>query len=139
MSESNKIIERLDTISRAVTSLSDRVNNIEIQRSSHDDNVTQSPAQPPVDVDVQGQDGGAIGEDVPVSPYYNAVGASADIQREFDSLKDSLNRVQIPKRYKVNDSTRGIGKDGKPTLTVLSFKFIDFIGHAATSIYNMII
>ena len=56
------------------------------------------------------------------SPYDNTVGASsgADIQREFYHVRDSLARVSIPKKYKVNDSAKGIGKDSKATLGVVS-------------------
>ena len=54
-----------------------------------------------------------------MSPY-STTGASADEQREYDRLRDSLNRVPLPKNYKVNDSAKGIGKEGRQTLAIIS-------------------
>ena len=42
------------------------------------------------------------------------------MQRDFDGTKDSLSRVIIPNKLKVNDSPRGIGKEGKPALSVIT-------------------
>ena len=117
MSDTEKILERLDSINSTVLALSDRVSKIELRTP-----VDVGADPPPVVDDQQDrQDGGATGDnDVSVSPYYDSVRVSTDIQRDFESLKDSLNRVPLPKDYKINDSARGIGKDNKSTLTVLS-------------------
>ena len=115
MSDTEKILERLDSINSTVLALSDRVSKIELRTP-----VDVGADVPPVVDDQQDrQDGGATGDnDVSVSPYYDSVRVSTDIQRDFESLKDSLNRVPLPN--KINDSARGIGKDNKSTLTVLS-------------------
>ncbi|GFO42658.1 hypothetical protein PoB_006916300 [Plakobranchus ocellatus] len=46
--------------------------------------------------------------------------AFLDIQRQFDSLRDILSRVQIPAYCKVKDSAVGIKTDCKPVLKVIN-------------------
>lgn len=46
--------------------------------------------------------------------------ALVDVHRDFESLRDSHSRVTLPSHLKVNDSTRGIKNEFKPTLNILS-------------------
>ena len=43
-----------------------------------------------------------------------------DIQKKFDSLKDSLAKVQLPPECKVNESQQGIKADCKPPLKIIT-------------------
>ena len=43
-----------------------------------------------------------------------------DIQKKFDSLKDSLAKIQLPPECKVNESQQGIKSDCKPPLKIIT-------------------
>ena len=51
---------------------------------------------------------------------YDSDNAFLDIQRQFESLRDRLSRIQIPSYCKVNDSAVGIKSECKPTLKVIT-------------------
>ncbi len=52
----------------------------------------------------------------PVQDQLNA----AELQRDFEIIKDGLNRVRLPNTVKVFDNPRGIKKDCQPTLSVVT-------------------
>ena len=122
------ILNKLVFINDSVRSLADRVSNIELEnqssRSTSNQNTTEHNGGP----DNTASDAGVgltptdLAQLLATSPYDNTLGASsgADIQREFDHVRDSLTRVSIPKKCKVNDSAKGIGKDSKASLGVVS-------------------
>lgn len=45
---------------------------------------------------------------------------AADLQRDFDRLRDSLNRVPVPEGLKLYDSSTGVKQECRPTLRVIS-------------------
>ncbi|GFR58905.1 hypothetical protein ElyMa_003490800 [Elysia marginata] len=45
---------------------------------------------------------------------------AADVQRDFDRVRDSVTRIHVPNNYKVNDSSVSIKQDCKPALKVIS-------------------
>lgn len=102
-------------LARTLKSLTERLENIEARLdASASDNrptVTQEPLAP---TEGQGPD--------PNQLDLGSVGDNAflDIQRQFDSLRDRLSRVQIPSYCKVNDSAVGIKTDCKPVLKIIS-------------------
>ena len=126
MNDLEGILNQLFSTNDSVRSLADRVSNIELEnqpsRSRSDQNIPENNGGP----DNTASDAGVTPTDLAqllaTSPFDNTVGASsgADIQREFDHVRDSLAWVSIPKKYKVNDSSKGIGKDSKATLGVVS-------------------
>ena len=126
MSDLEGILNKLDSINDSVRSLADRVSNIELEnqssRSRSNQNTTEHNGGPDNTASDAGVTPADLAQLLATSPYDNMVGASngADIQREFDHVRDSLARVSIPKKYKVNDLTKGIGKDSKATLGVVS-------------------
>ena len=124
MTEFNVIIEHLKQINSSVESLSSRVQKLEIDNTSPqvDSQPTRTDTRSTEDDERLNQNGVEINNNnsqASVSPY-STTGASADVQREYDRLRDSLNRVPLPKNYKVNDSAKGIGKEGRQTLAIIS-------------------
>jgi len=49
-----------------------------------------------------------------------AAGTRQDIQGEFQALKDSLTRIQLPADLKLNDSRQGICRNDQGTLSVIA-------------------
>ena len=49
----------------------------------------------------------------------DAIGLPADIQKEFGNIRDTLNRVKLPARYKLNETSLGVSKKDKPTFSVI--------------------
>lgn len=112
MSDLETILKKLEVLQVSVDSLTTRINDIETE--------SRSRSQP--EEFGQHQHGRVNEQPLTPSPNDSTVGASGsqDIQREFDHVRDSLTRVPLPKDYKVNDSVRGINKDSRSTLTIIS-------------------
>ena len=76
---------------------------------SHDDLKSENQAD-----QTQSQDTPASAQglepdsNLPSSIAYDSDNAFLDIQRQFESLRDRLSRIQIPSYCKVNDSAVGI-------------------------------
>lgn len=119
MDSSDPIIHKLDEISNSLTSLTDRVSKLEV---SNNNNKTSDNHDNIHIVENENVARGACATEVctTFSPYDSTLGASSDILRDFDCIKDSLSRITIPNKFKVNDSPRGIGKESKTALSVLS-------------------
>ena len=54
------------------------------------------------------------------APLFGATGRRQDIQGEFQALRDSLTRIQLPADLKLNDSRQGIRKNDQPVLNVIT-------------------
>lgn len=54
------------------------------------------------------------------SPIQDIVVNAAEVQRDFEVIKNSLQRVRLPNNVRVFDSKSGIKKDCQPTLSVVS-------------------
>ena len=55
----------------------------------------------------------------PINEYTESA-PNIDVQREFECIRDSLNKIKIPPVYKVNDSSQGIDIESLPALEVVS-------------------
>lgn len=53
-------------------------------------------------------------------PLQGATSQQPDLQAEFQTLKDSLNKVKIPAELKLNDSRQGIKRSDQPLLNVIT-------------------
>ncbi|KAK3698373.1 hypothetical protein RRG08_022934 [Elysia crispata] len=124
MSHDDLKSENLD-LARTLQAINDRLSDIETRldsglREPH----PQPQSCPTVDQADQthSQDTPApaqgLGPDsnLPSSIAYDSDNAFLDIQRQFESLRDRLSRIQIPTYCKVNDSAVGIKSECKPTL-----------------------
>ena len=63
---------------------------------------------------------GQRGASLPPPPLLQGAASSTDTQGEFQSLKDSLNKVKLPADVKLNDSRQGIKRTDQPLLNILS-------------------
>ena len=128
MSHDDLKSENLD-LARTLQAINDRLSDIETRldsglREPH----PQPQSCPTVDQADQthSQDTPApaqgLGPDsnLPSSIAYDSDNAFLDIQRQFESLRDRLSRIQIPTYCKVNDSAVGIKSECKPTLKVIT-------------------
>ena len=128
MSHDDLKSENLD-LARTLQAVNDRLSDIETRldsglREPH----PQPQSSPTVDQadQTQSQDTPApaqgLGPDSnqPSSIAYDSDNAFLDIQRQFESLRDRLSRIQIPSYCKVNDSAVGIKSECKPTLKVIT-------------------
>ena len=120
MSHDDLKSENLD-LARTLQAIKDRLPDIETRldsglREPH----PQPQSSPTVDQadQTQSQDTPApaqgLGPDsnLPSSIAYDSDNAFLDIQRQFESLRDRLSRIQIPSYCKVNDSAVGIKSQG---------------------------
>ena len=116
MTDNATIISKLNEISLSMKDLSSRVQNLEVNSSKQPQ--PESGIQNGASVNNCDNNTTAFHQ-ISASPI-SIDGASADVQSEYERLKDSLIKVTIPKDYKVNDSAKGINKEGKPTLALIS-------------------
>ena len=101
-------------LARSLKSITERLEKIEARLDvSTSDSRPCSSQEPLAQTEDQGPDPNQLGS-------VECDNALLDIQRQFDSLRDRLSRVQIPWYCKVNDSAVGIKTDCKPVLKVIS-------------------
>ncbi|GFR67202.1 hypothetical protein ElyMa_001991800 [Elysia marginata] len=122
MSDLEAILQKLDVIQESVSSLTSRVSSIEVETRSRSQQGDTEHVHHDVSAGASPDNHHNDQTHPTPSPYDTTVGASGCrvIQREFDNVRDSLIRVPLPKHYKVNDSAKGISKDCKSTLSVIS-------------------
>lgn len=107
------LVNKVSDIANILDSLTKRIEQIELDRKTKED--SSSSVETEQQFHSQNQNGAGL------SPRVVDAGASdTDIQREFDCVKDSLSKVQISKKYKVFDSSKGVTKENKNTLAVVS-------------------
>jgi len=99
--------EKLSDLTEVVKKLSERLESIECKvcdtRTVNHETGSSG----------QGPDLNNPGSEASASP-------SGDIQRQFEVIRDSLNRIQLPADCKVNDSQQGIKSKCKSTLKVVA-------------------
>ena len=49
----------------------------------------------------------------------DAIGLPADIQEEFGNIRDTLNGVKLPSRYRRNETRISVSKKNKPNISIL--------------------
>lgn len=136
MDDSQRITNALADINSSISDLSKRLSVLEVSRSKSG---SDSASAANVDVNEHAADtdgsrstGPSRHDDTSsqlrndntaeytVPPYEVDLGPFSDVQRDYESIRDSLTRVSLPQKYKVHDSAKGISKEGKPTLNVIS-------------------
>ena len=102
--------EQLKTITNLLEKLDARISNVEkickVQEAKSNVEYTEDTAEAGV-------------KDFSDSSTNPAVGA-ADLQRQYEAVKDSVSRIDLPSFLKVNDSPAGIKQENKSALCILS-------------------
>ena len=114
--EINKqILDQLKQINSNISSFEDRISKLEIssKNTTENDNV---PPQPQDNDDSHPNDIAAA----TVGPDDVRIRVAADIQRDFERLKDTLIKIPVPDGFKVKDNSTGIKKEDKLALKVIS-------------------
>ncbi|GFR86020.1 hypothetical protein ElyMa_004189400 [Elysia marginata] len=116
----------LDRITATLGELSTRLSAIESRSSATQETdglaatasaepVIDRPLEPPISEDTtqRAQLDGPFITSPPTS-------GSADVERDFGRVRDSVTRIHVPNNYKINDNSVGIKQDCKPALKVIS-------------------
>ena len=115
-----KILEQLEKLQISVSSIDSRVQKLEIEEDPRasaqvvDDTETtetnvitdhrsRSSTQPTI-----------------VGPSSTETSTAADIQKDYERVRDSLNRTPVPDGFRVHDSAVGIKQENKQALKILS-------------------
>ena len=123
------ILERLDAIQTSLGCLDIRVSAIEASKSTTEQVESESGANqpgPPTDTSYRQSEIRSTDRSGAAALTNNTVGptefenSAADIQRDFERLRDSLARIPTPPGLKVSDSSNGIKQECRPALKVLS-------------------
>ena len=118
--------ERLDAITDLLRAVSDRLTIVEGKVKGEGKTVKKSDDTEKVttvsDTVHNNQPAGQAIGDSPNSVDYivPAVAAAADIQKEFESVRDSVAKITLPPWLKVHDSQAGIKQENKQALKILS-------------------
>ena len=101
--------EKLDTIINKLEEFNVRINSLEQSRATtttgsdtREANTQGSAGLEPVTETQQHSENSSTSVDTASSH------PTADLSRQFDNLKERLNRVPIPSHLKINDSSNGI-------------------------------
>lgn len=112
--DSEKLLEVLNSIQDRLTAL--ELKNTKVGNDNFDHlEAPQCATQPPI----ESQHGGDIEYDEPTD-FEASASPRLDIQREFESVKDSLSKVLIPPHLKLQESSAGIRQDSKQILRIIS-------------------
>lgn len=112
--DSEKLLEVLNSIQDRLTAL--ELKSTKVGNDNSDNLGTpQCVPQPPI----ESQHGGAMEYDEPAG-FEPSASPRLDIQREFESIKESLSKVLIPPHLKLQESSAGIKQDSKQILRVIS-------------------
>ena len=61
-----------------------------------------------------------VGESPPLCPGTASSFSAAEVEKEYDIIRDSLHKVKLPNTLRVFDSKSGIKRDCQPTLAIVS-------------------
>ncbi len=110
-----KILQQLSQLHISVSSISDRVGKLEAHNSFPDqDDVI------PETIETSDQSQRSIRHPTTSGPSSAPLPAVADIQKDFERIRDSLQRTPVPDGYRVHDSAVGIKQENKQALKILS-------------------
>ena len=115
MSTNEELNVRLATLETAVADIADAVKKL----STHNQNENQANTGGAEADDGQSQAAAEASNQTDSDSVSDAIGLPADIQKEFGNIRDTLNRVKLPSRYKLNETSIGVSKKDKPTFSVL--------------------
>lgn len=133
--------KQVNNLTKVIERLEGKLENLDLDLDSH--TTRSSPAQTlgdnantgsrPIDGEEQltgSQPSGRIISDrsrAQLDSYYNPVSPSnpsgfgaADVQRDYERLRDSLIRVPVPHNLRVHDTSSGLKQDCRPILKVIS-------------------
>jgi hypothetical protein len=123
---SQEILKSLEEVSSKISTLSNRIDRLELDASTRrasfqaysSDHVSEEEGLQ------LGPGAGARSHQGPTDPDTSgdSVGPSttAEVQRAYEIVKNSLNGVQLPQSLHVYDSKTGISKECQPSLNILS-------------------
>ena len=114
-----KILEKLSNLQLSVNSINQRVDRLESQEEevsfpTHSQNVDPTVGEPTSDHIRSNSQPTILG------PSAASSSTVADIQRDFERVRDSLQRTPVPDGYRVHDSAVGIKQECKQSLRLLS-------------------
>lgn len=111
----SKILHQLSSFQLQFEKINERIDNLEKQENkSPAQDVNADPANNTSDHDRSNSD------PTTTSPSVTTSSTAADIQRDFERIKETLQRTPVPDNYKVRDSAVGIKQDCKQSLKILS-------------------
>ena len=117
--EINKeILDQLKQINNNISSFEDRISKLEISSKNvtENDNVPSQQQDNNSYQDPRSNDVAAA----TVGPDDTRIRHAADIQRDFERLKDTLTKIPVPDGFKVKDNNTGIKKEDKHALKIIS-------------------
>ena len=115
--------EKLDNIIGQLTEFNLRITALEARSSQsqatsaseNSESTTQNSTGPP---ETQQQQANNENSSAIIDTAYSH--PTADISRQFDSLKERLSRAQLPTQLKINETSSGIKQEFRPSLKIIS-------------------